>query len=65
MLIPRTKLKRKFNGRYYGFYDSYSAKNDAQKEAGKLRSKGNLVRITLPRDKLLPYYELWIRRRGK
>ena len=58
-------LKRKFNGKYYKFYDSYIKKSDAQKEAGKLKSKGNLVRITLPRDKLLPYYELWTRRRGK
>lgn len=59
------KQKRKFNGKYYSFYDSYKTKKEARVEAGKLRAKGKLVRITTPSDKLLPYYELWTRAKGR
>ena len=57
-------LKRKFGGKYYKFHDSYKTKKEALAEAGNLRFKGNLARITSPKDRLLPYYELWIRTRG-
>jgi len=33
----QNKLRRKFNDRYYKFYDSYNTKTEAQEEAGKLR----------------------------
>ena len=61
MLTPKTKLKRKFNGKDYQFYDSYNTKREVQKEADKLRARGKLASITTPKDKLLPYYELWTR----
>jgi hypothetical protein len=59
------QLKRKFDGKVYKFYDSYKTKKDAKAVASKLRDKGYLVRITTPRDKLLPYYELWTRKKGR
>lgn len=58
-------LKRKFGGKYYKFYDSYRRKEEAEQEAADLRAKGNFVRITIPKDRLSPYYELWVRRVGR
>ena len=54
--------RRKFDGKCYQFYDSYKTKNEAQKEASRLRAKGELIRITHPTDRYYPYYELWARK---
>jgi hypothetical protein len=32
-----------------------------KKVATQLRGKGKHVRVTRPKDRLLPYYEVWIR----
>ena len=52
--------KRKFGGKYYRFCDSYKSSEEAQQQAAELRAKGKRVRITCPKSKLLPYFELWV-----
>jgi hypothetical protein len=54
-------LTRKFSGKVYRFYDSYDKQNEAAAVATRLRRHGKSVRITRPKDKLLPYHEVWIR----
>ncbi len=48
MVVLKTKLRRKFNGKYYKFYDSYNTKEEAEKEADKLRARGNQGRGNTP-----------------
>lgn len=55
--------KRRFGGKQYKFYDSYKTRSEAQDEATRLRDKGKCVRITPPRSKYLPCWELWVRPR--
>ena len=54
-------LARKFGGKIFRFFDSYKDRSEADAVATSLRREGKNARITRPKDRLLPYYEVWTR----
>ena len=62
--IPNSQFHRKFDGKWYQFFEWYPSKTEAENVASKKREAGFLARIRkILADRRYARYQVWLRKK--